>query len=131
MLLLFLHGAIAATMFYYEAKDPAGAAQINALHREALDLVTTSKTSADIGARIGASLLLRIAQMNEDALIGCQCRRENARTNPCVAIDWDHAKQLCSVNFLCHDVDLGEGQRHVAPIDDALAHELFNKSFNK
>jgi len=79
-----------------------------------------------------AALMERIAEMNCKECENVVCRRYEMELNdPCVAIEYDPARARCKIVYKCKIVDIGNGQRTVAPIADAEARQKLKRSTTK
>jgi len=88
-------------------------------------------TQQTLEAQFGAALASRLAEMHEESLINDSCRKYELEINdPCVAVVYDERRDMCKVTYACKVVDLGDGQKSVAPIGEKEAHERHFKTFD-
>jgi hypothetical protein len=144
IVLLFLLVAVAAqeqhVLFYYkqdkdtipgfmkQMKHDVERAKERLVRQQEIDKATLDPQAA-LQRAFAMALGVRIQEMNCAECENTVCQRHSIEMeDPCVSIEYDEARDMCKVSYKCKIVDIGDGQRTVAPIGKAEARQRLRES---
>jgi hypothetical protein len=84
---------------------------------------TQLRSSVEIA--LGAALFSMVQKISLGGAVDISCRQyELQLANPCVVVSYDYSSDMCKFVYRCNTLDIGHGQKAVAPVThDGARHQ--------